>query len=74
VSVLQILDDETFANGPTQTFFRERKRMVLFAYYTSEPGATLELRFQRIPGDYLPCEPVDEGGRAWFWNGYSYEL
>lgn len=73
LGVLQALDDEAFAEGSGRTFFRELKRMVLFAYYTSEPGATVELSFQRIPGDYEPCLPMNEV-RAWFWNGYSYEL
>lgn len=72
--VLQQLDDEAFAPGSPGTFFGELKKMTLFAYYSSEPGATDELRFQRIPGDYEPCLSIEEDGRAWFWNGYSYEL
>jgi len=72
--LLQTLDKETFAQDAIDTFFGEFKKMVLFAYYSSETGATIELRYQRIPGDYRPCVPLDEIGRAWFWNGYSYDL
>ena len=72
--LLQALDKESFAQGDDVTFFSELKKMVLFAFYSSETGATVELKYQAIPGDYLPCVPMDEIGRAWFWNGYSYEL
>jgi hypothetical protein len=74
LEVLRQLDDEAFAPGSPDTFFGELKKMTLFAYYSSEPGATDELRFQRVPGDYQPCLPTEEDGRAWFWNGYSYGL
>jgi hypothetical protein len=74
LAVLQALDDEAFAQGSADHFFRELKRMILFGYYSSETGASIELGTQRIPGDYEPCLPLDEVGRAWFWNGFSYEL
>jgi hypothetical protein len=74
IELLQTLDKEAFAKDSADIFFGELKKMVLFAYYSSEPGATLELKYQRIPGDYLPCVPMEDIGRAWFWNGYSYEL
>lgn len=74
LELLRQLDDEAFAPGAPDTFFRELKKMTLFAYYSSETGATEELRFQRIPGDYQPCLAIEEDGRAWFWNGYSYGL
>lgn len=73
LDVLQILDDEAFAQG-SDHFFRELKRMIVFGYYSSEIGASVELRTQRIPGDYRPCVPMEEIGRAWFWNGFSYGL
>ena len=72
--LLQALDRESFAQDQGATFFAELKKMVLFAYYSSEVGATIELKYQAIPVDYLPCVPLQEVGRAWFWNGYSYEL
>ena len=73
-TLLRELDKQSFAEGSADHFFGELKKMVLFGYYSSETGATVELRFQRIPGDYLPCVPMDDVGRAWFWNGYSYGL
>lgn len=73
-ALLRALDKEAFAEGAADTFFGEFKKMVLFAYYSSETGATVELQYQRIPVDYLPCVPIDDATRAWFWMGYSYGL
>jgi hypothetical protein len=73
-ALLQELDAEATANSANDDFFRELKKMVLFAYYSSEIGATVELRFQRIPGVYRPCVPTTEIDRAWFWTGFSYDL
>lgn len=74
MALLLELDKEIFAEDSDGPFFGELKKMVLFAYYSSEAGATVELRFQRIPGDYLPCVPMAENERAWFWSQYNYGL
>lgn len=73
-TLLLALDKESFSENVSDGFFSELKKMVLFGYYSSEDGATVELQFQRIPGDYLPCVALDDNGRAWFWNGFSYGL
>jgi hypothetical protein len=64
IELLRTLDKEAFAGGSADAFFGELKKMVLFAYYSSEPGATVELRYQRIPGDYLSCVPIEDTDRA----------
>ena len=74
IDLLQALDDEAFAEGAPETFFKELKKMVLFAYYSSEEGATIELKFDRIPGQYRGCVPLNEIGRAWFVPGYANEI
>jgi gluconate 2-dehydrogenase gamma chain len=74
IVLLRALDKEFFAEDPRDPFFGELKKMVLFAYYSSEAGATVELRFQRIPGDYLPCVPMADDSHAWFWSQYNYGL
>lgn len=73
-AVLQQIDREAFAEGANDGFFRRLKKLVLFSYFSSEPGATKALRFDRVPGRYDPCLPLEGDGRAWFWLGYSYEL
>ncbi len=74
IGFLRALDHEYFEQGYVPTFFSGLKQMVLFAYYNSEAGATVELRYQAVPGDFVPCMPYSEGDAAWFWNGYSYGL
>lgn len=39
--------------------------LVVFAYYTSEAGATKELSYLPIPGGYTGEVPFSEVGRAW---------
>ena len=68
------LDREAFADASTDAFFRRMKKLVLFSYFSSEPGATQALRYDRVPGRYDPCMSLEEDGRAWFWLGFSYEL
>jgi hypothetical protein len=45
--------------------WRRFKRLVLLGYYTSEPGATQELRHEQVPGDWVACEPVTAETRTW---------
>ena len=74
LALLTQLDREAFAEGSTDEFFRRMKKLVLFSYFSSEPGATEALRFDRVPGQYQPCMSLEDDQRAWFWLGYSYEL
>ncbi|WP_022836355.1 gluconate 2-dehydrogenase subunit 3 family protein [Salisaeta longa] len=65
------LDDDTF--GPdapppdpeAPSFFRMFKELTLVGYYTSEVGATQELRLNIVPGYYDGNVPFADIGRAW---------
>lgn len=46
-------------------FFGMLKEMTLVGYYASEIGMTEELRWDPIPGQYRPCVPLADVGRAW---------
>jgi len=65
------LDDETFGrdapevNRDAPPFFRMLKELVIIGYYTSEIGATEELKTKRVPGYYDGDVPYDKVGRAW---------
>jgi hypothetical protein len=59
------LDREAFAADSGETFFKDLKTLILFGYYSSEEGASAELRFDRLPGAYRSCVPYDEIGRSW---------
>jgi len=69
-SLVAALDEETFgADAPTDReeppFFRMMKELVIVGYYTSEVGATQELKTNVVPGYYDGDVPYEEVGRAW---------
>jgi gluconate 2-dehydrogenase gamma chain len=41
------------------------KKLIAKFYYLSEPGATKELRYERIPGRWQACIPFEQVGRTW---------
>jgi hypothetical protein len=53
--------DGTIDNG----FYRDIKATIVRAYYMSEPGATEELAYEAVPGDWKGCVPLSEYPRAW---------
>ncbi|HEY6208787.1 MAG TPA: gluconate 2-dehydrogenase subunit 3 family protein [Gemmatimonadales bacterium] len=62
------MDREAFATTPAPEeapFFRTMKELTLVGYYTSEVGATRELRHAPVPGRFDGCVPLAEIGRAW---------
>jgi len=46
-------------------FFSTLKELTVAGYYTSEVGASQELRWSAAPGEYRPDVPLAEVGRAW---------
>jgi gluconate 2-dehydrogenase gamma chain len=46
-------------------FFRTMKELTVVGYYTSEAGATRELRYEHVPGRYEACVPFSDVGRTW---------
>jgi gluconate 2-dehydrogenase gamma chain len=50
---------------PEVPFFRTMKELTIVGYYTSEVGATVELRHEAVPGRHEGCIPFTEIGRAW---------
>ena len=74
LAALRTIDEQAFADDASDTFFQEFKKLVLFGYYSSESGATVELQYEALTPDYKACVPIDDIGRAWFWLGFSYGL
>lgn len=64
--ILAAVDEQAFNESSRSESYRLLKSMVLFGYYTSEPGASVELRFNPIPGTTQGCVPVDTFDRAPF--------
>ena len=46
-------------------FFPVLEDLVTVGYFTSEPGATIALRYDPIPGAYDGCVPLSKLGRGW---------
>jgi hypothetical protein len=59
------IDADAFHPGSRLPGFRDLKELVLAGYYTSKAGATVELRYERVPARYVECLAFDELGRAW---------
>lgn len=49
----------------TSHFFPMMKEYTIVGYYTSEIGASRELKTNIIPGHYDGCMPYEKIGRAW---------
>jgi hypothetical protein len=69
-SLVAALDDETFGEDASfdrenPPFFRMMKELVIVGYYTSEIGASQELKTNAVPGYYDGDVPYKEVGRAW---------
>jgi Gluconate 2-dehydrogenase subunit 3 len=46
-------------------YFRMMKELTIWGYFTSQPGATKDLRYVAVPGKYEGCIPYKKGDRAW---------
>jgi glucoside 3-dehydrogenase (cytochrome c) hitch-hiker subunit len=47
------------------SFFRTMKELTIVGYYTSQLGATKELRYVQVPGRFEGCVPLAKIGRGW---------
>lgn len=67
IALLTTYDQEGgIARKQGQThFFPALEDMVTVGYFTSEPGATMALKYEPVPGAYHGCVPLAEIGRAW---------
>ena len=52
--------------------FKELKNLICFGYYTSEVGATQELRYDPIPGGFIGSIPYKKSDPSWARNGLFY--
>jgi hypothetical protein len=52
-------------DGEGPHYFRMFKELTLWGYFTSQPGATMALRYNPVPGRYLGCVPYTSGEKAW---------
>lgn len=71
IDVMEVLEQEALnnpnpkPNTDLKPFFSMMKEFTVVGYYTSEVGATQELKFDPVRGSYNGCIPYPEDGRAW---------
>ncbi len=63
----QVLGDITNSDDleTRKHIYLELRELIIFGYYTSEVGASEELIYDPIPGEYRGCAPFAEIGRAY---------
>ncbi len=67
ISALKTLDTRAFSNKSSGLGnYRYVKDLISRCYYATEPGATQELRYERVPGKWEPCIPFEDVGRTWY--------
>jgi hypothetical protein len=59
------LDADAFAEGAEFSPWKAIKGLILTGYYTSEAGASRELRYELVPGKWEWDLPVTPGTRAY---------
>ena len=67
-ATLARIDQQAFATGSTPGephWFRTFKELTVIGYYTSEIGATQELRHIAVPERFEGCVPFAQVGRTW---------
>lgn len=62
---LAAYDTSVFEGAVENDFYRDLKNTVVEAYYKSEPGATEELAYEPVPGEWIGCVPLSEFPKTW---------
>jgi hypothetical protein len=58
-------DAKVFGGQTNDGFYRDMKSTIATAYYMSEPGATLELAYEPVPGEWKGCVPLADYPKTW---------
>lgn len=64
-NVLGKYDAKAYAETGFDDFYKALKSTVATAYYMSEPGASEELAYEPVPGEWRGCVPLSEFPKTW---------
>lgn len=64
-SLLSAYDNDVFTGKTQDQFYKDMKSTITRAYYMSEAGASEELNYDPVPGDWEGCVPLSDVGKAW---------
>ncbi|NNU15479.1 gluconate 2-dehydrogenase subunit 3 family protein [Parvularcula sp. ZS-1/3] len=66
LAMVKAMDEKAYDKGGNGAdAYRQLKREIVGAYYTTEAGCTEELQWLATPGDWKACVPLKEIGRTW---------
>lgn len=58
-------DAKAYGEAGFDDFYKSLKSTIATAYYMSEPGATEELAYEAVPGEWRGCVPLSEFPKTW---------
>ncbi|MEL6688418.1 MAG: gluconate 2-dehydrogenase subunit 3 family protein [Pseudomonadota bacterium] len=58
-------DAKVFDGSVQNGFYRDLKSTVIDAYYKSEIGASQELAYEPVPGEWIGCVPLSDFPKTW---------
>jgi len=58
-------DAKVFGGKIEDGFYRDMKSTIATAYYMSEIGATEELAYEPVPGEFKGCVPLSDYPKTW---------
>jgi gluconate 2-dehydrogenase gamma chain len=64
LEIAKISSDNTNKNRPKHIYL-ELRELIIFSYYTSEVGASEELLYDPMPGNYKGCVAFSDVGKTW---------
>jgi len=64
-TTLAAFDASVFAGDIENGFYRDFKSTLVQAYYMSEPGATEELAYEPVPGEWIGCVSLSDYPKTW---------
>ncbi len=64
-SILSAYDAGVFDGETDDGFYRDFKGTVVQAYYMSEIGASEELAYEPVPGDFIGCVELSDYPKTW---------
>jgi hypothetical protein len=64
-NLLSKYDTKVFDGKIKNQYYRDFKRTVVEAYYKSEIGASEELAYEAVPGDWIGCVPLADFPKTW---------
>lgn len=64
-ALLGKFDAEVYSDKISDDFYKDMKRTAATAYYMSEIGASEELAYEAVPGEWIGCVPLSDFPKTW---------